>query len=61
MQKQKRFFAIKLWEKDDKIAELMKDVPNVSHETLKLEKCFDDDAESIITQERYVYIPSIIQ
>lgn len=61
MQKQKRFFAIKLWEKDDKIAELMKDVPNVSHETLKLEKCFDDDAESIITQERYVYISSIIQ
>ena len=57
---QKRFFAIKLLEKDDKIAEQMKEVPDVSGEIKKLEDKFDDDTESIITNERYVYISSII-
>ena len=57
---QKRFFAIKLIEKDDKIAEQMKSVPDVSYEVKALEDKFDDDTESIITNERYVYISSII-
>ena len=57
---QKRFFAIKLLEKDDKIKEQMKSVPNVSAEIKTLEDAFDDDTESIITNERYVYISSII-
>ena len=57
---QKRFFAIKLLEKDDKIAELMKDVPDVSAEIKKLEDMKDDDVESIIVNERYTYISSII-
>lgn len=57
---QKRFFAIKLLERDDKIAEQMKTVPNVSAQISQIEKEMDDDTESIITNERYVYISSII-
>ena len=57
---QKRFFAIKLLEKDDKITDQMKSVPDVSAEIKQLEDKFDDDTESIITNERYVYISSII-
>ena len=59
-EEQKRFFAIKLLEKDDKIQSRMKTVPDVSAEIQMLEKAFDDDTESIITNERYVYISSII-
>ena len=60
LQEQKRFFAIKLLEKDDKIIEQMKQAPNVSVEIGQLEEKLDDDTESIITNERYVYISSII-
>ena len=59
-QEQKRFFAIKLLEKDDKISELLSLMPDVSAEIKELEDHFDDDTESIITNERYVYISSII-
>ena len=59
-EEQKRFFAIKLLEKDDKIAEQLSSTPDVSSEIKKLEDAFDDDTESIITNERYVYISSII-
>ena len=57
---QKRFFAIKLLEKDDKIAAQMKSVPDVSAEIARMEDAFDDDTESVITNERYTYISSII-
>ncbi len=57
---QRRFFAIKLLEKDEKIAELLKAVPDVNTEIKRLENGFDDDTESIITNERYVYISSVI-
>ncbi len=57
---QRRFFAIKLLEKDEKIIEQMKNAPDVSAEIKKLEDAMDDDTESIITNERYVYISSII-
>ena len=57
---QERFFAIKLLEKDDKIASQMKSAPDVSAEIKEMEDVFDDDTESIITNERYVYISSII-
>ena len=57
---QKRFFAIKLLEKDDKIQTQMTNVPDVSAQIKELEDKFDDDTESIITNERYVYISSII-
>lgn len=59
-EEQKRFFAIKLLEKDDKIRSQMKSVPDVSAEMKQMETAFDDDTESIITNERYVYISSII-
>lgn len=57
---QRRFFAVKLLEKDDKIQQQMKHVPDVSEEIDRIEKEMDDDTESIITNERYVYISSII-
>ncbi len=57
---QKRFYAIKLFERDDKIAAQMKSVPDVSDEIRRMEDAFDDDTESIITNERYTYISSII-
>lgn len=59
-EEQKRFFAIKLLEKDDKIAVQMKKVPDVSDQIKVLEDAFDDDTESIITNERYTYISSIV-
>ena len=59
-QEQKRFFAIKLLEKDNKIQGQMKKVPDVTEEINRIEKELDDDTESIITNERYVYISSII-
>ncbi|MBC5683569.1 ferrous iron transport protein B [Ruminococcus hominis] len=59
-EEQKRFFAIKLLEKDDKIKDQMKATVDVSAEIKEMEGKFDDDTESIITNERYVYISSII-
>ncbi len=59
-EEQKRFFAIKVIERDDKIGELVDNLPNVDDIINKLEEDFDDDTESIITNERYVYISSII-
>lgn len=60
-EEQKRFFAIKLLEKDDKISAQMKQVPDVTAEINTIEKEMDDDTESIITNERYTYISSIIK
>jgi len=57
---EKRFVAIKALEKDNRISEIAKSVPDVSGEIESLEKKFDDDTESIITNERYNYITSII-
>ncbi len=59
-EEQKRFFAIKLIEKDDKILAQAHNLPDVSAEITALEDKFDDDTESIITNERYLYISSII-
>ena len=53
---QRRFYAVKLFERDDKI-----DVKaNVSDIIERAERAMDDDSESIITNERYTYIASII-
>ena len=57
---QKRFFAIKLIERDSKISDQLSAVPDVSAEISALEEKMDDDTESIITNERYTYITSII-
>ncbi len=59
-EEQRRFFAVKLLEKDDKIGAMMSAVPDVRAQIDALEEQFDDDTESIITNERYVYISSII-
>ena len=60
VEEQKRFYAIKLFERDDKISGLINKVPNVESNITKIEEQFDDDAESIITNERYQFITSII-
>lgn len=59
-EEQKRFYAIKLFERDDKIQEQLKQAPDVESIVEVAEKEFDDDAESIITNERYAYISSVI-
>lgn len=56
---QKRFVAIKLLEKDDKIATQFKNLPVVDSEISRLEELHDEDTESIITNERYVFLTSI--
>ena len=57
---QQRFFAIKLFERDDKIGAQMTGVPNVESIIGDLESEMDDDSESIITNERYSFIASMI-
>ena len=61
---QKRFFAIKLLEKDSKVIEQLhlpaSAMAAVNTEVTRLEKEQDDDTESIITDERYTYIGSVI-
>ena len=58
---QKRFFAIKAFERDDKIKDKVKLDSSVESIILKCEESMDDDSESIITNERYNYISSIIK
>ena len=62
---QQRWYAIKLFERDDKVleqlnlpADVMKDVEDHIAEA---EKEMDDDAESIITNERYIYIAQVLK
>ena len=61
---QKRWFAIKLLEKDSKVIEQLRlpasAMAAVNTEVTRLEKEMDDDTESIITDERYTYIGSVI-
>ena len=59
-EEQKRFYAIKLFERDDKIKDAMKNAPDVEDIIARAEKEMDDDAESIITNERFSFIGSII-
>lgn len=55
-----RFYAIKLLENDVKIRESLKNPPDVSDIIARIEKHFDDDTESVITNERYTWISSIM-
>lgn len=57
---QKRFFAVKLLEKDNKICEQLETMPDVQEEIRVLESEFDDDTESVITNERYSYITAVM-
>lgn len=56
----KRFYAIKLLEKDSKIAAALEGAPDVSDAIAKVEKESDDDTESVIINDRYSYISTII-
>lgn len=62
---QQRWYAIKIFERDEKVLEQMKLAPSVLQhieEDIKAAEVeLDDDAESIITNERYLYIASIIK
>lgn len=63
-EQQQRWYAIKLFEGDEKVIEQLKlDERTLAHIQEDIKKCedeLDDDAESIITNERYTYIASII-
>ena len=64
-EEQQRWYAIKIFERDDKVlAKLNIEKATLDHietDIKAAEKELDDDAESIITNERYVYISSIIK
>ena len=62
---QQRWYAVKLFESDEKVIEKLKisesDLAHIKEDIEAAEAELDDDAESIITNERYVYISSVIQ
>ena len=64
-EEQQRWYAIKLFERDEKVIEslnLPADVlEHIENDIKAAEKELDDDAESIITNERYIYIGSVIK
>ena len=64
-EEQQRWYAIKVFERDEKVLEQLKiDQSTLTHiegDIKSAEEEMDDDAESIITNERYVYIASIIK
>lgn len=61
---QQRWYAIKIFERDERVHEYLKiDAGKLSHiedDIREVEKILDDDAESIITNERYVYITGLV-
>ena len=64
-EEQQRWYAIKIFERDDKVLDQLKIDPavmaHIEEDIKAAEKELDDDAESIITNERYVYIAEIIK
>ncbi len=64
-EEQQRWYAIKIFERDDKVLEQMnipEDVRSrIEKDIQAAEKELDDDAESIITNERYIYIAGVIK
>ena len=64
-EEQQRWYAIKLFERDDKVLEQLQlgdaVLSHIETDIKAAEKEMDDDAESIITNERYIYIGSIIK
>ena len=64
-EEQQRWYAIKIFERDSKVIEQLnlaeKVASHVEADIKSCEKEMDDDSESIITNERYVYISSIIK
>ena len=64
-EEQQRWYAIKIFERDEKVLKQLNiegsTKAHIEGDIQAVEKEFDDDAESIITNERYVYIASIIK
>ena len=64
-EEQQRWYAIKIFERDDKVLDALKIDPatmaHIEKDIKAAEEEMDDDAESIITNERYIYIGSIIK
>ena len=60
-EEQKRFYGIKLLERDPKISTQFANISEVEAEAAKLEKAYEDDMESIITNARYEYITSVME
>ena len=64
-EEQQRWYAIKIFERDDKVLEKLNIAPatlqHIEKDIQAAEKELDDDAESIITNERYIYIASVIK
>lgn len=64
-EEQQRWYAVKLFERDDKVLEQIKldksVLEHIEADIKAVESEMDDDAESIITNERYIYISSIIK
>ncbi|MBE6755691.1 MAG: ferrous iron transport protein B [Ruminococcaceae bacterium] len=62
---QQRWYAIKIFERDSKVVEQLKldkaIVEHIEKDIVHVETEFDDDAESIITNERYLYIDRILK
>ena len=64
-EEQQRWYAIKIFERDEKVLEKL-NIPaemlaHIEEDIKAAEKELDDDAESIITNERYVYIAEVIK
>ncbi len=64
-EEQQRWYAIKIFERDEKAIEMLglseSVIAHVENDIAAAEKEMDDDAESIITNERYIYIASVIK
>ena len=64
-EEQQRWYAVKLFERDDKVLAQLKlpqeTLAHIEKDIAAVEAEFDDDAESIITNERYVYIAEVIK
>ncbi len=64
-EEQQRWYAIKIFERDEKVLEQLKIEgsmkAHIEGDIQAVEKEYDDDSESIITNERYVYIASVIK
>ena len=64
-EEQQRWYAIKVFERDDKVLEKLKisgtQMYHIEGDIVAAEKEMDDDSESIITNERYIYIAEILK
>lgn len=64
-EEQQRWYAIKIFERDDKVKETMRlseeALSHIEQDIVAAEEELDDDSESIITNERYIYIAEILK